>query len=151
MNLYINGNIFVYLFKIPKLKYFILQSVISDDLQLNYLKWILNRVNYIEKLKLRLDVKNTMNRNFIVDADVLREHFMPDLAINLINFDFYIASKCKLLLSNDIQRIIDSFKTHRFLVDDHRVNIQCFFDPIMSYQHLSSTTIIEPKFHDGIM
>jgi hypothetical protein len=90
MNLYIDGNIFVYLFKIPKLKYFILQSVISDDLQLNYLKWILNRVNYIEKLKLRLDVKNAMNGNCIIDRNVLHECFMPDLPTNYVISTFII-------------------------------------------------------------
>jgi hypothetical protein len=92
-------------------------------------------------------MKKAINGNCIVDGNFLDKYCMPDILINLINFDFYIVSKCKLLFENDIQRIIDSFKTHRF----HWENIQCFFDPVMSYQHLSSTTIIQPKYFDGIM
>ncbi len=92
-----------------------------------------------------------MNGNCIVDENILFKYFMPDITFSLIDFDFYIASKCKLLSSDDIQRIVDSFKTHRVFTNHHWTNVKCFFDPIMSYQHLSSTTIIKPKFFDGVM
>ncbi|CAF5015825.1 unnamed protein product, partial [Rotaria socialis] len=77
---------------------------------------------------------------------------MPDILINLINFDFYIVSKCIFLLStNDIEKIIDSFKTDRFVFNDQSTNVNCYLDSIMSHQHLSSTIINKPKIFDGII
>ncbi|CAF0797340.1 unnamed protein product [Adineta steineri] len=137
--------------KIPKLKCFIIKSVIINDSQLNYLKWILNNVNYIEKLKIRLDIKKSVEENFIVNRNIIYEYFLPDISRNLVNFDFYIASKCKSLSSNDIHRIINSFKTDRFFVNHIFTNVQCVFDPVMSYQYLSSTRIINPKRFDGMI
>ncbi|CAF3284294.1 unnamed protein product [Rotaria sp. Silwood2] len=135
--------------KIPKLKSFILKSVISDDFQLNYLRWIINKVNYIEKLKLHLDIKNIMNDNCVINENFLEKYCMPNILVYLIDFDFYIVSKCKLLLLNDIQKIIDSFKSHQFFANGQWKNIKCSFDPIMSCQHISSkTTIIKPKCYD---
>ncbi|CAF0950067.1 unnamed protein product [Adineta steineri] len=138
-------------FLIPKLKCFIIKSVIINDSQLNYLKWILNNVNYIEKLKIRLDIKKSVEENFIVNRNIIYKYFLPDVSRNLLDFDFYIASKCKSLLSNDIHRIINSFKTDRFFVNHIFTNVQCVFDPVMSYQYLSSTRIINPKRFDGMM
>ncbi|CAM4912390.1 unnamed protein product [Rotaria socialis] len=40
--------------KIPKLRYFSLKSFIGDDLDFIYLKWLLNNMNYIEKLQLHI-------------------------------------------------------------------------------------------------
>jgi uncharacterized protein YlzI (FlbEa/FlbD family) len=96
-------------------------------------------------------MKKAINGNCIVDGNFLDKYCMPDILINLINFDFYIVSKCKLLFENDIQRIIDSFKTDQFFIYRYWINIQCYFDPIMSYQHISSTTLIKPIFFHGIM
>lgn len=125
--------------------------MIFDDSQLNYLKWILNNVNYIEKLKIRLDIQKPIKENFIVNTNIVRKYFLPDISINLSDFDFYIASKCRSLPSNNIQSIINSFQTDLFFVNHHWTNVQCFFDPVMSYQHLSSTKIIKPRWFHGIM
>ncbi|CAF4049853.1 unnamed protein product [Rotaria sordida] len=76
---------------------------------------------------------------------------MPDILIHLIDFDFYIVSSCKLLFENDIQKVIDSFKTDQFFIYRYWINIQCYFDPIMSYQHISSTKLIKPIFVHGIV
>ncbi|CAF1266246.1 unnamed protein product [Rotaria sordida] len=137
--------------KMPKLKCFTLKSVILNDSQLNYLKWIINKVNYIEKLKVRLHIKDSMNKNSVIDVNFFRKYLMPDILIHLIDFDFYIVSSCKLLFENDIQRVIDSFKTDQFFIYRYWINIQCYFDPIMSYQHISSTKLIKPIFVHGIV
>ncbi|CAF4155082.1 unnamed protein product, partial [Rotaria sp. Silwood2] len=137
--------------KIPKLKCFTLKSKIFGDNQLVYLKWIMNQVNYIEKLKISLDIKEITNQNCVIDGNFLHKYCMPDILTSLINFDFYIVSKCKILLSNDIDQIIDSFKSHYYFADGQWTNVKCFFDPIMSRQHISSTTIIRPRYFDGII
>ncbi|CAF5001661.1 unnamed protein product, partial [Rotaria sp. Silwood1] len=137
--------------KMSKLKCFALESAIDDYLQLVYLKWILNNINYIDKLKVDLYIKNLMNVNEVINAKSLRKYCMPDILINLIDFDFYIILKCRLLFPNDIQKIIDSFETDNFFSDHHWTNIKCFFDPIFSCQHISSTRIIKSKFFHGII
>ncbi|CAF3338389.1 unnamed protein product, partial [Rotaria sp. Silwood2] len=137
--------------KMPQLKFFTLKSVILNEWQLNYLKWIINKFNYIEKLKVRLHIKDSMNKNSVIDVNFFRKYIMPDILIHLIDFDFYIVSSCKLLFENDIQRIIDSFKTDQFFIYRYWINIQCYFDSIMSYQHISSTTLIKPIFFHGII
>ncbi|CAF4806468.1 unnamed protein product, partial [Rotaria sp. Silwood2] len=75
---------------------------------------------------------------------------MADTLKNLINFNFYIVSKCQLLLDN-IQIIEESFKKHTFFLDHQWINVKCSFDQIMSYQHLSTIGIIKPKLFDGII
>ncbi|CAF4174653.1 unnamed protein product [Rotaria sordida] len=90
--------------KIPKLKYFSLKSRIIGDDELIYLKLIINKVNYIEKLKIRLNIKESMNDNCIIDGNFLDKYLMINILNNLIDFDFYIVSKCKMLFSNDIQK-----------------------------------------------
>ncbi|CAF3874562.1 unnamed protein product, partial [Rotaria sordida] len=137
--------------KIPKLKYFSLKSAINSHLQFDYLKWILNNINYIDKLKVDLYIKYLMDFINVIDANFLRRYCIPDILTNLIYFDFYIIFKCRLLFSNDIQKIIDSFKTDDFFSDHHWTNIKCFFDPILSCQHISSTTIIKSKFFHGVI
>ncbi|CAF1239519.1 unnamed protein product [Rotaria sp. Silwood1] len=141
--------------EIPKLKCFILKSKIHGDCQLVYLKWILNNVNHIEKLKLYLDINlthenNLMKNKSIIDANFISQYCMLDVFKYLIDFHFYIVSKCQLL-PNDIQIIEDSFKNHYFFSNHHWINVKCFFDPIMSYQHLSSMGIVKPKLFPGII
>ncbi|CAF3843737.1 unnamed protein product, partial [Rotaria sp. Silwood1] len=140
---------------IPKLKCFTLNSYILVDSQFEYLKWILNNVNYVEKLKLRLHVnltyqEDSMKRHCFIDANIINEYCMPDISRNLIVFNFYILFKCELLSDNNIQTIENSFKIHRFFIDHHWIKVKCFFDPIMSYQHISSTGMIKPKFFNSI-
>ncbi|CAF3981822.1 unnamed protein product, partial [Rotaria sordida] len=140
---------------IPKLKCFTLKSNIFHDSEFVYLKWILNNVNYVEKLKLRLYINLTyqedlMKRHCFIDANFINEYCMPDISRNLIIFNFYILFKCELLSDNNIQIIENSFKIHQFFIDHHWIKVKCFFDPIMSYQYISSTGMIKPKFFDSI-
>ncbi|CAF4061089.1 unnamed protein product, partial [Rotaria sordida] len=140
---------------IPKLKCFTLYSHILVDLEFVYLKWILNSVNYVEKLKLRLHVnltyqEDSMKRHYFIDANFINEYCLPDISKNLIIFNFYIRFKCQLLSDNNIQIIENSFKIHRFFIDHHWIKVKCFFDSIMSYQHISSTGMIKPKFFNSI-
>ncbi|CAF3898369.1 unnamed protein product [Rotaria sp. Silwood1] len=141
---------------VPKLQYFILRTFIDNDLEFVYLKWILNNLNHIQKLKLRLGNTDT-NRtdaviwNSVVDANFIRQYCMPDIATNLIDFDFYISSKCQQLSVNSVETIINSFKIHPFFIDRQWTNVTCFFDPIISDQHLSSSMVDPPKVFDGLM
>ncbi|CAF1220164.1 unnamed protein product [Rotaria sp. Silwood1] len=137
--------------KMPKLKSFSLKSIILNDCELNYLKWIINNVYHVEKLKIRLVIKSATNENNIIDINYLRKNIMPDILINLLDFDFYIVSKCKLLFENDIEKIIDSFKSDRIFIDRHWTNVQCYFDRVSLCQHISSNRIIKPKLFHGII
>ena len=82
--------------------------------------------------------------NSVVDANFVRQYCMPDIAIHLICFDFYILSECKLPMSN-IEQIIYSFTIHPFFIDKQWTNVKCFFDTKMLYQHLSSFMIYTPR------
>ncbi|CAF3328527.1 unnamed protein product [Rotaria sp. Silwood2] len=116
--------------KMPKLKSFSLKSIILNDCELNYFKWIINNVYHVEKLKIRLVIKNKTNENNIIDINYLRKNIIPAILINLVDFDFYIVSKCKLLFENNIEKIIDSFKNNRISIDRYWRNVQCYFDRI---------------------
>jgi hypothetical protein len=75
---------------------------------------------------------------------------MPDIAIHLISFDFYILSECKLPMNNT-EQIIDSFTTHPFFIDKQWTNVKCIFDAKMLYQHLSSSMTYTPRLLFGSM
>jgi len=140
---------------VPKLKCFILDTIIADDLEFAYLKWILNNLNYVQKLKLRLKndyesrTKNTLYTS-VIDANFIRQYCLPDEAINLIHFDFYIYSKCKLTII-DTEQTIRSFQIHPFFVDRQWTNVKYFYDPINSYQYVSSSLIYTPRFFNKLM
>ncbi|CAF3693515.1 unnamed protein product [Rotaria sp. Silwood1] len=85
-------------FRAEKLKYLILKSTVEYDGQLYYLKWFFNNLNSVEKIKIRLKIDGTCEKNpiiygSIVDANFIRKYLMNDRIINLIHFDFYIVSK----------------------------------------------------------
>ena len=108
-----------------------------------YLKWLLNSVNYVEKLQiyLRNEQKNILIRaeiwKSLIDANFIRQYCLPDTTINLIHFDFYICSECQLTLE-DMEKIIHSFQIHSFFASHQWTNVKCLFDPIMSCQHIIS-------------
>jgi hypothetical protein len=141
---------------VPKLKCFTLHARVDNDFEFGYLKWILNNLNHIRKLKLRLrdgglyGTDKIIWNNSIIDANFIHRYFMPDTMINLTDFDFYICSECKLPMNN-IDKIIHSFKIHPFFIDHGWTNVKCFFDPIMSYQHLTSFNVHTPRFLDNLM
>ncbi|CAF1285994.1 unnamed protein product, partial [Rotaria sp. Silwood1] len=86
----------------------------------------------------------------MVDANCIRQYCMPDTVINLTHLDFYICSKCASSMNN-IEKIIHSFKTHRFFIDHGWTNVKCSFDTIVSYQHLSSSHIVYiPQFSNNL-
>ncbi|CAF4278981.1 unnamed protein product, partial [Rotaria sp. Silwood2] len=140
---------------VEKLKYFILYGVIDNDCQLYYLKWLFSNLNYLIQLKLYLKINKIYKTNIItnespVDANFIRKYFMGDTLTNLIHFDFYIISECELF-SNNSERIINSFKNEPFFVEHQWTNVKYLFDPIKSYQHLSSSIInMSRLFHDLI-
>ena len=73
------------------LKSFTLQSVVVGSSELFYLKDILNKADYVEILKLRLDINMMVH---LVDAKTFREYFLPDRLPNLRHLDFVIACEC---------------------------------------------------------
>ncbi|CAF4496811.1 unnamed protein product, partial [Rotaria sp. Silwood2] len=141
--------------KIPKLRYFSLKTFICEDKEFVYLKRLLNNLNYVEKLQVHLKsdkLIETRCRNIwksVIDANFIRQYCLPDKIINLINFDFYIYSQCQLS-SNDIKRIINSFKIHSFFVDHKWTNVKCLFDPIIECQHLFSCFTNTLQFSDSL-
>jgi hypothetical protein len=141
----------------PKLRCFILNTIIAGDFEFAYLKWILNNLNHIRKLKLRLKIEhnNRMENtlwNCIIDANFIRQYCMPDTMNNLIHFDFYICSTYKLPINeNDIEKTIHSFKIHPFFIEHQWTNVKYFFDPVLSYQHLCSFLVHKPQFFDGLV
>ncbi|CAF4466902.1 unnamed protein product [Rotaria socialis] len=130
--------------KIPKLRYFSLKSFIGDDLDFIYLKWLLNNINYIEKLQLHIkneELIETRCQNIwksLIDANFIHQYCLSDIIPNLIYFDFYICYECQLPF-NDIGKIVNSFKIHSFFIEHQWTNVKCLFDPITSCQHLFSS------------
>jgi uncharacterized protein YlzI (FlbEa/FlbD family) len=98
-------------------------------------------LNYVQKLQLDLkkekEIEPTSEKIWksLIDANFIRQYCLPDTIINLINFNFYICSECQLSF-NDIEKITNSFKIHSFFIEHQWTNVKCFFDPIMSCQHL---------------
>ncbi|CAF4342475.1 unnamed protein product, partial [Rotaria sp. Silwood2] len=141
--------------KVPKLRYLSLQTFIYEDLQFVYLKWLLNNLNHVEKLRLHLKSDKLIETRCqkiwktFIDANFIREYCLPDTIPNLIDFNFYICSECQLSF-NDIEKIINSFKIHSFFILHQWTNVKCLFDPIMSCQHLfsSSNTV---QFSDSLI
>ncbi|CAF3943825.1 unnamed protein product, partial [Rotaria sordida] len=129
---------------IPKLRCFSLKTFINNDSNIIYLKWLLNNINYVEKLQLQLrsdKLIETSRQNILksfIDASFIRQYCLPDTISNLIYFDFYICSECQLSF-NDVEKITNSFKIHSFFIDHQWTNVKCLFDPIMSSQHLFSS------------
>jgi hypothetical protein len=139
----------------PKLESFTLNTFVKDDSEFAYLKWLMNNLNYVKKLKIHLKSDKLHERDnviwkSVIDANFIRQYCLPDEVINLINFDFYISSECKLPMIN-IEAIINSFKIHPFFVDHQWTNVKCFFDPITSYQHLTSSLNDTPQFFNNLM
>ncbi|CAF4408349.1 unnamed protein product, partial [Rotaria sp. Silwood2] len=140
---------------VPKLESFTLKTSVDNDSEFAYLKWILNNLNHIKKLKIHLksDALYETSKAIwksVIDANFIRRYCLPDEAINLRNFDFYIFSKCKVPMI-DIEEIINSFKIHPFFVDHQWTNIKCFFDSITSYQHLTSSLNYTPRFSNCLI
>ncbi|CAF1496216.1 unnamed protein product [Rotaria magnacalcarata] len=140
--------------KIPKLQCFSLKTFIFDDMEFVYLKWLLNRFNYVEKLQLHLKsdyLIDTGSQNIwksFIDANFIRQYCLPDTIPNLMYFDFYICSQCQLSY-NDIEKIINSFKIHSFFINHQWTNVKCLFDPIMSSQHLFSSFTNTSQFSNN--
>ncbi|CAF4638141.1 unnamed protein product, partial [Rotaria sp. Silwood2] len=115
--------------KIPKLRCFSLKTFINNGSDIIYLKWLLNNMNYIEKLQLHLrsdKLIETKCQNILksfIDANFIRQYCLPDIIPNLIYFNFYIYSQCQLSF-NDIERITNSFKIHSFFIEHQWTNVK---------------------------
>ncbi|CAF4005786.1 unnamed protein product [Rotaria magnacalcarata] len=137
-----NGNWYN---KLSNLQHLTLKTFILNDVEFVYLKWLLNNLNHVQKLKLRLGSENLYRTDQMiwksyVDANFVQQYCLPDIINNIIDFDFYISSPCQLL-SIDVEKVINSFRYHPLFINHQWTNIKCFYDPIISYQHLFSTNI----------
>ncbi|CAF4211715.1 unnamed protein product [Rotaria magnacalcarata] len=133
------------LYIVPNLRYFALKSFILNDLEFVYLKWLLNNLNHVQKLKLHLGNEKLYRTDqiiwkSIIDANFVQQYCLPDIIDNIINFDFYISSPCQLL-PIDAEEVISSFQYHSLFINRQWTNIKYFYDPIRSYQPLFSTNI----------
>ncbi len=107
------------------------------------MKWLINNINYVEKLKVHLKGKKLIDTKcenlgkYLIDANFIRQYCLPDTIPNLIDFDFYICLRCELS-SDEISEIINSFKIHSFFISHQWINVKCLFDPLVSCQHIFS-------------
>jgi hypothetical protein len=104
------------------------------------LKHLLNKLNHVRNLRLRLESElsctdNTSVWNSVIDATFIRQYCMADVVENLMHFNFHIVSGCKLP-SNNVQKIISSFKNHPFFAERQWTNVKCLFNSTVTYQHL---------------
>lgn len=140
----------------PKLRYFTLKTFIQNDLEFSYLKWLLNNINHVKKLKLHLGSGELYGADQIIwksfiDANFVRQYCLPDIITNIIDFDFYISSHCQVL-SIDAEKIINSFQFHPLFINRQWTNVRYFYDPIISYQHLFSTNVNTTlQFFNGLV
>ena len=127
----------------PKLRCFSLKSSIDNNEQYIYLKWLLNNLNYVEKLEIHLmndKIQKMQSDNIwksFIDANFVRQYCLPDKTINLIDFNFYICSQYELSF-NDIEETMNSFKNHPVFLDHQWTKVKCLYDPIASVQHVFS-------------
>jgi len=137
----------------PRLKYFALKAFINGDNDLIYLKWLLNGINFVQNLKLLLksdvlvEARCSIFQKLAFDANFIRQYCLPDSIPNLIDFQFYICFERQLSI-DQIEKITNSFQTHRFFVDRQWTNVKCLFDRIKSCQHLISSFNHNVQFND---
>lgn len=124
-------------FQMPKLRYFSLETSISEDFQLFYLKWLVNNFDSIEKLQLRLRNRLLTEAKSFPDANFICQYCLPDKTFNLIALDFYICSEHPLS-SSDTEKLVHSFQFDPFFAERQWTNIKCSFDPIKLRQYVSS-------------
>lgn len=127
----------------PKLRDFTLKSEVVNDLEFMFLKWLLNNLHYIKKLRLYLTNETTNRPDQLVwrcqiDANFIRQYCLPDITRNLLDFNFYITSKRQLPLI-DITEILNSFKMDSFFISRQWTNVRCIYDSNRSRQHLFSS------------
>ncbi|CAF1550330.1 unnamed protein product [Rotaria magnacalcarata] len=142
--------------KVPKLRYFSLKTIILNDLEFTYLKWLLNNLNHVEKLKLHLgsDIIKQADQDIWespIDANFVQRHCLPDIINKIIYFDFFIS--CHIRLQPiDVENVVNSFKCHPLFVSRQWANIKCFYNPIVSCLHLFSTYVNPTlRFYNGLV
>ena len=132
-----------------------MKSHIHNNFEFVYLKWLLNNVNHVKKLEIRLysgDIwkQDPMTGKSFISANFIRQYCLPDAIINLKDFRFYICAKCQLR-SNDIEKIIKEFQTNSFFIDHQWTNIKCFYDKNKSNQHIFSSIFDKDRNFDNLL
>ncbi|CAF3286635.1 unnamed protein product [Rotaria socialis] len=78
--------------KVPKLESFTLKTSVENDIEFTYLKWILNNLNHIKKLKIHLTSDGAYGTDAtiwksVVDANFIRRYCLPDKAFDELRKD----------------------------------------------------------------
>jgi hypothetical protein len=74
------------------------------------------------------------------DADFVRRHCLPDAFPHLVDFRFYIVSRCEFS-SIDTEKILHSFQTHPCFVDHQWHNVRCLHDDENWERHVFSSEL----------
>ncbi|CAF1326319.1 unnamed protein product [Rotaria sordida] len=62
--------------KVKKLKYLIVKCMIYYDFQLYYLKWILDNLSHVRKVKLRLEIDGTGKKDPVINESLVDANFV---------------------------------------------------------------------------
>lgn len=132
-----------------------MKCVIENDLEFAYLKWLLNNLNHITKLKIYLRIARIWTTDqliwkSVIDANFIRQYCLPDKIINLKFFYFYIGRRYQLSLA-DIENTINSFKNDIFFISHQWTNIKCLYDKNESYQHIFSCNFNKSQLSDSLL
>ena len=119
-----------------------MKSILVDQSELMYLKSILERMNYICELKVRLYTEENISYHNLINEKFVHQYCMPDVNVILIIFDCYLISKCHYYYRHSLEDILHSFQENLLLFDRFWKNIRCYYDPIFFCQHLSTNEII---------
>lgn len=101
-----------------------MKAIVKSDLSLDYLKWILNNLNHIQKLKIDFRCEQYYPT---VDAKYIQRYCLPDQTKNLIDYKFSVITGGKIP-SLDSMKDVQSFRIDPFFVDHGWTNVRCLFD-----------------------
>ena len=127
---------------------------IYNDNEFTYLKWLMNKLQHIRNLHLDLTSEKVYRADQSVwksrlDADFVRQHCLPDSFPNLIDFRFYIVSRCEHS-HIDTAKILHSFRTHPCFIEHQWHDVQCMYDHENGSQHLLSSGRHTTRLRDPV-
>ncbi|CAF1245187.1 unnamed protein product [Adineta ricciae] len=137
--------------KVPKLKYFMLKSGIDDATELNHLKWLLNNLRHISKLRIYLKYRVEWLRNShsnisnTIDTNFIRQYCLPGILSNLKDFYLYIGQPFATS-TIEMERINDEFTNNLLFLNGQYIKFQVIHDQKRSYQHIFSSNLDQSQF-----
>ncbi|CAF1669954.1 unnamed protein product [Adineta ricciae] len=140
-----------WIYKVPKLKYFMLKSGIDDATELNHLKWLLNNLRHISKLRIYLKYRVGWLRNShsnisnTIDTNFIRQYCLPGILSNLKDFYLYIGQPFATS-TTEMERINDEFTNNLLFLNGQYIKFQVIHDQKRSYQHIFSSNLDQSQF-----